>query len=91
MYFSHSCCVHRQYLVLLTAITTDVDLDGLLDVVSMGAFAGSLYWHRQITPYQWRQYPISTSVDGIISIATGDLDGDGDIVRGCFRAARRFA
>jgi hypothetical protein len=46
----------------------------------MGYAAGTLYWHRQVTPTKWVQSLISTAVDGIICIALGDIDSDGDIV-----------
>ena len=40
--------------------------------------AGSLYWQQQVNATLWAQWVISTSVDGIIAISIGDIDGDDD-------------
>lgn len=58
----------------------DVDDDGDLDIVGTAINADDLAWWENVLGDAsiWTERPIDTAIDGVRSVAAGDLDGDGD-------------
>ena len=59
----------------------DVDGDGDLDLVSAAEAIDRVHWHenRLATGQSWLPNTVSITADGARAVATGDLDGDGDV------------
>jgi hypothetical protein len=59
----------------------DVDRDGHIDVLGVGAANNTVAWWRNDggNPIVWTQQAISTNSAGVRSVRAADLDGDGDI------------
>ena len=65
------------------AHVADVNGDGLLDVVAAAYDADKVVWFLndgEITvPGYWTAYEVQAGFDGAICVASGDIDGDGDL------------
>lgn len=59
-----------------TTVVTDIDGDGLLDVVALSSGAAGLVWFKNP---EWTQYTITTAAKQLIYTAPYDVDGDGHI------------
>ena len=57
---------------------SDLDGDGLLDVVASGGIADEVRWYRNLGAGTFGTGSlVDGAADGVNSVATGDLDGDG--------------
>jgi hypothetical protein len=63
-----------------SVLATDVDGDGDVDLVASLVLPDLIVWYENNggSPPGFDERIISTTVDGAISVATSDLDGDGD-------------
>ncbi len=62
-----------------SVLTTDVDGDGRVDVLSAGYTDDKIAWYRNGggSPPTWTAHSISTTADGAHSVFATDVDGDG--------------
>lgn len=59
-------------------IATDVDRDGLIDIVGSSSFSNSVSWLKNNgTGTEWTKIYIDTAFDGVDACDAGDFNGDG--------------
>ncbi len=65
----------------VSAIATDLDADGDLDVLTASLQDGKIAWYENLdgSGEFGRQNVITNDIPGVISLQANDLDGDGDI------------
>jgi FG-GAP-like repeat len=73
--------VDSYFPVACSAYPSDVDGDGLLDILSTSWTASDVAWYHNsgTDPIVWTKQIINTSFGGAHLVRTGDLDDDGDM------------
>jgi hypothetical protein len=60
-------------------VASDVDSDGMMDLVSTAYSSGQVLWFRQLSPGIWAPpFAVDSSVSGPWHVRAVDLDGDLD-------------
>lgn len=64
-----------------SSFAADLNLDGLLDLMSASAEDNMVAWYdnRGGSPPRWSQRALSRTMDGARHVYAGDIDGDGDM------------